>query len=114
MFATTKIIAALGTLALMGTAGAASAEEFISNGRTTQVRFGDLDLTRQADQQQLRTRIARAANKVCATTDLAAMTACRAAAIARVEAPVATAIARAESGQRYADAGKDVRPVVGN
>ncbi|MFD2431358.1 hypothetical protein ACFSUK_31450 [Sphingobium scionense] len=36
-------------------------------------------MTRHADQQQLRSRIARAANKVCATSDLAAMSACRSA-----------------------------------
>ncbi|CAM5541093.1 UrcA family protein [Sphingobium scionense] len=113
MFATTKIITALGAAALLAGSGIASAEEFKSNGRTTQVRFGDLNLTRHADQQQLRSRIARAANKVCATSDLAAMSACRSAAIAHVEAPIATAIARAASSERYADA-KDARAVVGN
>lgn len=114
MFATAKSIAAISAIAMLGIAATASAEEFKSNGRTTLVRHGDLDLSRHADQQQLRTRIARAANKVCVTSDLAATTACKAAAIAQVEAPITTAIARAENGQRYADAGKDVRPVVGN
>ncbi|MDI1295036.1 MAG: UrcA family protein, partial [bacterium] len=83
-------------------------------GRTTQVRFGDLDLSSQAHQQQLRSRIARAANRVCASGDLSVMRACKAKAIAHVQAPLSAAIARADSRERYADAGKDVRVVVGN
>ncbi|WIA55020.1 UrcA family protein [Sphingobium sp. WTD-1] len=113
MFATAKIITTLSAAALLAGSGIASAQDFKSNGRTTQVRFGDLDLTRYADQQQLRSRISRAAGKVCSTSDLAAYTACRSAAIAQVEAPIATAIARAQTNERYADA-KDARPVVGN
>ena len=65
MFATAKIITALSAAALLAGSGIASAEEFTSNGRTTEVRFGDLDLTRHADQQELRTRISRAASRVC-------------------------------------------------
>ncbi|AYO77843.1 MULTISPECIES: UrcA family protein [Sphingobium] len=114
MFATAKIITALSAAAaLLAGSGIASAEEFTSNGRTTEVRFGDLDLTRHADQQELRTRISRAASRVCFSTDINTMSACRAAAIAQVEAPIATAIARAQTNERYADA-KDARPVVGN
>lgn len=114
MFATTKIIAAFSSIALLASAGAASAEDFASNGRTTQVRFGDLDLSNQAHQQELRTRIARAANRVCSSMDLTVMRTCKERAIAHVEAPIAAAIARADSKDRYADAGKDARVVVGN
>ncbi len=114
MSATAKIITAFTAVAMLATAGVASAEDFVSNGRTTAVRFGDLDLSNQAHQQQLRSRVVRAASRVCSSADLAAMQACRAKAIAHVDAPVATAIARAENGQRYADAGKEIRPVVGN
>ena len=118
MFVSTKIAAALASAALLASAGisagAASAQEFDSNGRTTGVYHGDLDLTKAAHQQQLRSRIARAASRVCSSMDLQAQQACKAKAIAHVEAPISAAIARAETGERYADAGKTVRPVVGN
>lgn len=115
MFVSTKIAAALASAALLASAGAASAQEFQSNGRTTGVYHGDLDLSKPAHQQQLRSRIARAANRVCSSMDLQAQMNCKAKAIAHVQAPINAAIARAETGERYADAGKkDIRPVVGN
>lgn len=106
--------------ALVLTAGAAQAqaEDFQSNGRTTEVYHGDLDLSDPADQKLLRSRIGRAALRVCRTDDAAALRDCRAKAIAHVEAPVTAAIARAETSERYADAsgdaGKEVRTLVGN
>ncbi|WP_311270534.1 UrcA family protein [Sphingobium sp. WCS2017Hpa-17] len=114
MFVSTKIAAALASVALLASAGAASAQEFQSNGRTTGVYHGDLDLTNATHQQQLRSRIARAANRVCSSMDLQAQQTCKAKAIAHVQAPISAAIARAETGERYADAGKPVLPVVGN
>lgn len=114
MFASTPFAAAIASVALLASAGAASAEEFQSNGRTKPVYHGDLNLTRTADQQELRSRIVRAANRVCASMDLATMRACKAKTMAHVEAPVAAAIARAETGERYADAGKEPRAVAGN
>lgn len=116
MFVSTQFAAALASLTLLASAGAASAQEFVSNGRTAEVRHGDLDLSQAAGQRQLRTRIARAASRVCASTDLSAQMACRAKAIAHVQAPISAAIARAETKDRYADAGprNAVRPVVGN
>lgn len=114
MFRSTQFAAALASIALLASAGAASAQEFQSNGRTTGVYHGDLDLAQAAHQQKLRSRIARAANRVCASMDLQAQMSCKAKAIAHVEAPITAAIARAETGERYADAGKTVRPVVGN
>lgn len=114
MFVSSKFVAIAASIALAAGAGAASAQEFQSNGRTTPVYHGDLNLTQPAHQQQLRSRIARAASRVCASVDLAMQQACRAKAIAQVEAPISAAIARAETGERYADAGQGVRPVVGN
>lgn len=116
MFVSTRIAAALASVALIAGAGAASAAEpFQSNGRTSAVYHGDLDLTKVAQQDKLRSRIARAASRVCSSMDLAAQQSCKASAIAHVEAPINAAIARADSAERYADAsGKDVRPIVGN
>lgn len=109
MFRST-LFTALGSIALIATAGSASAGEFVSNGRTSEVRHGDLDLSKAADQRQLRQRIARAASQVCKSQDRSTAQACKAIAIAQVEAPVSAAIARAETGERYADAGaKDVQ-----
>lgn len=96
-------------------ASVASAEDFASNGRTSPVYHGDLDLSNPAHQAQLRSRIARAAKRVCSGRDLATEQACKAKAIARVEAPISAAIARAETSERYADArGKDGLPLVAN
>ena len=68
MFRST-LFAALGSFALIATAGSASAGEFISNGRTSEVRHGDLNLSKASDQRELRQRISRAANQVCKSTD---------------------------------------------
>ncbi len=106
MFVSFKLAAAtaLTSLALIGAAGAASAEDFQSNGRTTQVYHRDLDLSKPEQQAQLRSRIARAANRVCSSIDLVAMTACKRMTIAHVDAPVNAAIARADTGEHYASA----------
>ncbi|WP_420144763.1 UrcA family protein [Sphingobium sp.] len=112
MFRSTLFAAA--SIALLASAGAASAQDFESNGRTSEVYHGDLDLTKADDQQQLRGRIVRAASRVCASSDLNTMMACKSKAIAHVQERVNAAIARADTGERYADAGRDVRPVVGN
>lgn len=115
MFVSPKFAAAVGSIALLASAGVASAEDFASNGRWTEVRHGDLDLSKPADQAQLRSRIVRAANRVCSSRDLASAQACKAKAIAQVQAPVDAAIARAETSERYADAGgKDVHAVAKN
>lgn len=100
-----KFIAALGATALLTVAGTASAEEFVSNGRTFEVRYHDLDLSQKADQKVLDGRIYRAASRVCDTyKDLGLLSACRSQAIEHVKAPIAAAIAKAETGERYADA----------
>ncbi|MCI4588741.1 UrcA family protein [Sphingobium sp. BYY-5] len=115
MFRSSKIAAAFAAAAaLIAAASAASAEDFQSNGRTSEVYHGDLNLAKADQQKELRSRIARAASRVCASTDLKSMMACRSKAIAHVQAPVTAAIARAETGERYAAMNKDVRPVVGN
>ncbi|CCW19451.1 hypothetical protein EBBID32_38170 [Sphingobium indicum BiD32] len=103
MFRST-LFAALGSIALIATAGSASAGEFVSNGRTSEVRHGDLDLSKTSDQQQLRQRIARAASKVCRSMDRSTAQTCKSMAIAQVEAPISAAIARAETSERYAQA----------
>lgn len=114
MFVSSKFAAAAASVALLATAGVASAQDFVSNGRTSAVYHGDLDLSQATGQQQLRSRIARAAGRVCSSMDLATQQACKAKALAQVQAPVSAAIARAETGERYADASKEMRPVVGN
>ncbi|SCW69190.1 UrcA family protein [Sphingobium faniae] len=107
MFAPFKTfsIAAFAAASMM--AGSASAETFISNGRTFEVRFNDLDLSRTADQQELQDRIGRAASRVCSSPNLTEANRCRSNAIAHVKVPVATAIAQAQSKARYAEAGKE-------
>ncbi|QGP78034.1 UrcA family protein [Sphingobium sp. CAP-1] len=116
MFTSSKFVAAFASIALAASAGAASAEDFTSNGRTAEVYHGDLNLAKASQQKELRSRIARAASRVCASTDLSAQMQCRAKAIAHVDAPINAAIARAETKDRYADASvtKEPRPVVGN
>jgi len=104
MFCST-LFAALGSFALIATAGSASAGEFISNGRTNEVPHGNLNMSKASDQRELRQRISRAANQVCKSTDYATKQACKTQAVAHVEAPVNAAIARAETSERYADAG---------
>ncbi len=106
MFVSFKFAAAtaLTSIALIGAAGSASAQDFQSNGRTTQVYHGDLDLSKPEQQAQLRSRVARAANRVCSSIDLTAMTACKKLAIAHVDTPVNAAIARADTGEHYASA----------
>jgi UrcA family protein len=114
MFVSNSFIAVVASFTLLASAGAASTQDFQSNGRTREVYHGDLDLTKAADQAQLRRRIAGAASRVCASSDLSAAAACRAKALAHVETPVNAAIARAETGERYADAGQGVPTVVGH
>lgn len=106
MFISFKIAAAtLTSIALIGSSGIASAQEFHSNGRTTQVYHGDLDLSKPDQRATLHSRIARAASRVCSSADLVAQQTCKAQAIAHVDAPVNAAIARADTGERYAEAG---------
>lgn len=106
MFAPVKIIASLAlSAALLAGASTAMAAPFQSNGRTTEVRFHDLNLANKADQAILKRRLARAATSVCTDKDLGTSAACRRIALDHIKAPVAAAIARAESGERYADAG---------
>jgi UrcA family protein len=103
MFAT-KTLIALTAIASLAAAGSASASEFQSNGRTTEVRYHDLNLAGVAGQKELQRRIRAASSRVCVNVDLAMMRACSERARENVEAPIASAIARAATGERYADA----------
>lgn len=116
MFASFKIAAlAAASLTFALGAGAASAQDFLPNGRTVEVRHGDLDLSKPEQQAQLRTRIARAASRVCYSPDLATYTACRAKAIAHVEPRMKAAFAKADGGERYAAAQPvEVHGIAGN
>jgi UrcA family protein len=115
MFITIKTAFTLTAIAALAAVGsAASAGTFQSNGRTAEVRHGDLNLAKAADQKALRKRISLAASRVCANRDLRAMEECRSGALANVKEPVNAAIARAATGEVYADAGKDARLVIGN
>lgn len=108
-----KLIAAFAMVAA-GTA-AASATEFESNGKSVEVSYHDLDLSKKSDQRALNGRIKRAAEKVCPTNDTsAAIKKCQAVAAAHVRSSVELAIAKAQNGERYADMGKDKPLGAGN
>ncbi|HKT75681.1 MAG TPA: UrcA family protein [Sphingobium sp.] len=98
--------------AVVATAAPASAEEFISNGRTTEVHYKDLDLSKDADRHMLDLRIKRAAVRVCPERNLRASRACQLAAIEHVREPIYAAIAKANGkpGEAFADKGSD-KPV---
>ena len=103
-----KFATVLTMIAALGAAGAASATEFESNGKSVEVRYQDLDLSKKADQRALNARIKRAAAKVCTTGESsAAIRKCQAVAAAHVRSEVELAIAKAQNGERYADARKD-------
>lgn len=116
MFVSPKFVTALSGVALALSSGAALAEDFQSNGRTKEVYHGDLDLTKADQQKELHSRLARAATRVCASSDLHTQQQCKAKAMAHVAPRMSAAIARAETKERYADArgSEPVRPVVGN
>lgn len=99
----------LAAAAVAGTAAQASSEEFLSNGRTMEVRYKDLDLSKEADRRQLDARIRRAAVRVCPDRTLRGARACQLSAIDNVRAPIEAAIAKANarSGAAFADAGTD-------
>lgn len=108
-----KYLALLPMLAaavVAGTATQASSEEFQSNGRTMEVRYKDLDLTKAADRRELDVRIRRAAVKVCPDRTLRGSRACQLSAIDHVRAPIEAAIAKANArpGEALADAGADM------
>lgn len=103
-----NFIAAVAAIATLGIAGAASASEFVSNGKTAEVRYHDLDLTKKSDQRALNARINRAAAKVCADSGTSAVfKKCQAVAAAHVRKPVELAIAKAQNGERYAEMGTE-------
>lgn len=108
-FATATVIAA--TPAFAG--APASALAFESNGRTMEVRYADLDLTQADGRAELRSRLSRAASRVCYTSDSREMRACRINALDHIKEPVKTVIARAETRSRYADA-TPTKVMVGN
>lgn len=106
MSAIIKSLSALSAAAALALgAGAASATDFESNGKTMDVHHGDLDLSRPADQARLKARIARAVARTCAEYQGGAAAKCRRLAVAQVRVPVETAIARASTPERFAAAG---------
>lgn len=110
------LLAALTATVLMSAGAQASFIPFESNGRTVEVRYDDLDLTKTADQRALTQRIRRAAVKVCPGRTLQDVRSCQIAALDHVREPIATAIAKAQTGDasRFADVGKDKVPGAGN
>ena len=112
----TKILAAMSAAALLGAAGTANATSFESNGRTTEVRYHDLDLTKEAGQRALNARIKRAAAKVCPAQNSNEAKKCQTVAIANLRAPVNAAIAKAQSRsqERFAQASEEKVPGAGN
>jgi len=94
-------------IAAAGAAPALAADE--ATERRAYVHYGDLDLARADDQQQLRKRVARAAHKVCSDQGVARLTLrdhlmyvkCRDAAIRDTEPQLAMLF----SGKKLASAG---------
>ena len=116
---TKSVTAALAAAAALIAGTPAFAGTFQSNGRTAEVRYGDLDLTQAADRQALNKRLRKAATQVCATSDVREMMACREKALDNVAQPTSAVIARAETKARYADASPtgaqgEAKVVVGN
>ncbi len=110
-----KMIAAASTAALLGVAATASAAEFESNGKTSEVRYQDLDLSSAKGQNALKGRIWSAAWKVCQNGATSAeIRKCQSVAAAHVRSNVELAIAKANNGERYADMGKDKPLGAGN
>lgn len=108
---TTALVAAAALIA--GTP--AFADTFESNGRTAEVRYGDLDLSQAAGRQALNKRLRKAATQVCTASEVREMMACREKALDNIAQPVNAVIARAETKARYADAStSDAKVVVGN
>lgn len=110
-----KFAATLAAFAVLGTAGAASATMFESNGKSVEVSYHDLDLSTKSGQRALNGRIKRAAEKVCPGNDTtAAIKKCQQVAAAHVRSSVELAIARAQNGERYADLSKEKPVGAGN
>lgn len=102
-----KFTAALAAMAAMAAAGTASAIEFESNGKSVEVSYHDLDLSKTSDQRVLNARIRRAAAKVCPLNDTtAAIEKCQQVAAAHVRGAVDLAVAKAQNGERFADLSK--------
>lgn len=117
MFASLKpkgITAALAAAAALITAAPAFAAPFASNGRTAEVRFADLDLTKSDDRSELNRRLYRAATRVCSSMDFREVTRCREGALRNIKQPVRAALARAETRARYAEASGNAKVIVGN
>lgn len=108
---TKSITAALAAALIAGTP--AFADTFQSNGKTMEVRYSDLDLTKAAGRAELKGRLFHAATRVCPSMDFREAQACRTRALRNIQEPMATAIAAAESRARFADASM-TKPVVGN
>ena len=110
------LLSAIGGAALMSTGAQAGGIPFESNGRTVEVRYQDLDLSKKADQRELKVRIRRAAVKVCPGRTLQDVRSCQLAAYDHVRAPVVAAIAKAQTQDagRYAEAAKEKAAGAGN
>ena len=110
------MLAALSATVLMGAAAQASVIPFESNGRTIDVRYDDLDLSKKSGQQELNARIRRAAVKVCPGRTMQDLRSCQIAAVDHVREPVAIAIAKAQGqdASRFVEVGKDKVPGAGN
>ena len=110
------LLATLSAIALTGAAAQASVIPFESNGRTVEVRYDDLDLSKKDDQRALTLRVRRAAAKVCPGRTVQDVRSCQISAIDHVREPVAIAIAKAQTqdASRYAEVGKDKVPGAGH
>jgi UrcA family protein len=79
--------------------------------KSREVRFADLDLTKDADVAALEQRVKRATRRVCgnaesrALNDMLDMMACRETAMTSARSSMNLAIAAARTGERYAGGG---------
>jgi UrcA family protein len=107
---------AVSACSLMSTAAMASGIPFESNGRTFEVAYKDLDLSKTADQRELTRRVRRAAVKVCPGKSVKESRSCQLAALDHVREPVAAAIASAQGRDagRFAEVSKDKVPGSGD
>lgn len=99
----TLLASITGALILSAPASAGAIES-----TSAEVRFGDLDLTSEADVTRLQHRIRRAAKAVCGASDIRdlkasqAAAACRTAALANAAPKAELAVANARDGQSLA------------
>lgn len=89
-------------------------DEFIPNGHSIAVGYGDLDLSKPRDVRTLDRRLFRAAWKVCPGETLGERTACQKLALAHARQPFVELMAKARANGAYAKADPDSKIAIIN